>query len=56
MVDYLSTEFSTSSNRSFPLIEFIDTPGLTDGRLKYPFDVNEAPSSHKPSYSPTPRN
>ena len=48
MVDYLSAEFSTSSNRCFPLIEFIDTPGLTDGTLRYPFDVNEAASRPNP--------
>jgi hypothetical protein len=48
VVEYLSTEFSTSSQHSFPLIEFIDTPGLTDGTLKYPFDVNEACRASNP--------
>jgi hypothetical protein len=30
-----------STARSFQLIDFIDTPGLTDGNLRYPFKVNE---------------
>ena len=34
------TEISTSEEKNFPLVEFIDTPGLTDGTLKYPFDVD----------------
>eukprot|EP00286_Rhodomonas_abbreviata_P016766 CAMPEP_0181316128 /NCGR_PEP_ID=MMETSP1101-20121128/15731_1 /TAXON_ID=46948 /ORGANISM="Rhodomonas abbreviata, Strain Caron Lab Isolate" /LENGTH=472 /DNA_ID=CAMNT_0023423357 /DNA_START=82 /DNA_END=1500 /DNA_ORIENTATION=+ len=40
VVDFLTTEFSTSVEKNFPLVEFIDTPGLTDGTLKYPFDVD----------------
>ncbi|KAL7648332.1 UNVERIFIED_CONTAM: hypothetical protein RMT77_000238 [Armadillidium vulgare] len=40
VVDYLSTEISTSKQKKFPLITFIDTPGLVDGDMKYPFDVN----------------
>ncbi|EKX44238.1 hypothetical protein GUITHDRAFT_109697 [Guillardia theta CCMP2712] len=39
VTDFLTTEFSTSEEKNFPLVEFIDTPGLTDGTLKYPFDV-----------------
>ena len=41
VTDFLCTEFSTSTEKNFPLVEFIDTPGLTDGTLKYPFDVDE---------------
>lgn len=29
-----------SQARQFPLIDFIDTPGLADGRLQYPYAVN----------------
>lgn len=41
VTDFLVTEISTSEEKNFPLVEFIDTPGLTDGTLKYPFDVDE---------------
>ncbi|XP_058850336.1 uncharacterized protein LOC131699027 isoform X2 [Acipenser ruthenus] len=40
--DYLSTEISTSRQKKFSLVTFIDTPGLVDGDMKYPFDVNSA--------------
>jgi GTPase SAR1 family protein len=39
--DFITTEFCLSLERNFPLVEFIDTPGLTDGTLKYPFDVDQ---------------
>lgn len=42
MVDYLTTEISTSKQKKFSLVTFVDTPGLVDGDMKYPFDVNEA--------------
>ena len=42
MVDYLSTEISTSKQKKFPLVTFVDSPGLVDGDMCYPFDVNEA--------------
>uniref|UniRef100_T1J2L1 Dynamin N-terminal domain-containing protein n=1 Tax=Strigamia maritima TaxID=126957 RepID=T1J2L1_STRMM len=42
VVGYLSTEISTSKQKKFSLVTFIDTPGLVDGDMKYPFDVNEA--------------
>ena len=42
MVDYLSTEITTSKQKKFPLVTFVDTPGLVDGDMNYPFDVNEA--------------
>ena len=42
VVDYLQTEISTSKQKKFPLVTFLDTPGLVDGDMNYPFDVNEA--------------
>lgn len=41
-LDYVSTEISTSKQKNFNLVTFIDTPGLVDGDMKYPFDVNNA--------------
>ncbi len=41
VMEYLSTEVSTSRSRRFNLVTFIDTPGLVDGDMNYPFDVNE---------------
>merc|ERR1712012_770107 len=32
----------TSKAKKFPLVTFIDTPGLVDGDMNYPFDVNKA--------------
>jgi hypothetical protein len=37
VVDFLTTEFSTSTEKNFPLVEFIDTPGLTDGMFALAF-------------------
>jgi len=42
VVDYLTTEITTSKAKKFPLVTFIDTPGLVDGEMAYPFDVNRA--------------
>ncbi|XP_052247056.1 uncharacterized protein LOC127855478 [Dreissena polymorpha] len=42
VTDYLSTEISTSKQKKFSLVTFVDTPGLVDGDMKYPFDVNKA--------------
>merc|ERR1711976_260456 len=42
VVDYLTTEISTSKQKKFSLVTFVDTPGLVDGDMKYPFEVNEA--------------
>ena len=42
IIDYIGTEISTSKQKQFNLITFIDTPGLVDGDMKYPFDVNTA--------------
>ncbi|XP_039620782.1 uncharacterized protein si:ch211-11k18.4 [Polypterus senegalus] len=40
--EYLSTEISTSKQKKFSLVTFVDTPGLVDGDMKYPFDVDQA--------------
>lgn len=41
-LEYVNTEITTSKQKQFSLITFIDTPGLVDGDMKYPFDVNKA--------------
>jgi GTPase SAR1 family protein len=41
-LEYVSTEITTSKQKQFSLVSFIDTPGLVDGDMKYPFDVNKA--------------
>lgn len=42
VVDYLNTEVATSKQKKFSFVTFIDTPGLVDGDMKYPFDVELA--------------
>ena len=42
VVDYLTTEISTSKQKKFSLVTFVDTPGLVDGDMKYAFDVDES--------------
>ncbi|XP_054719250.1 uncharacterized protein LOC129228592, partial [Uloborus diversus] len=42
LIDYISTEISTSKQKKFSLVTFIDTPGLVDGEMNYPFDVDKA--------------
>lgn len=42
VIEYMSTEITTSKQKKFNLVNFIDTPGLVDGDMKYPFDVNKA--------------
>ncbi|XP_067864721.1 uncharacterized protein [Heterodontus francisci] len=42
VTDYLSTEISTSKQKKFNLVTFIDTPGLVDGDMTYEFDVDKA--------------
>ena len=42
VTDYLQTEISTSKQKKFSLVTFVDTPGLVDGDMKYPFDVNKS--------------
>lgn len=41
-MDYVSAEISTSKQKKFSLVTFVDTPGLVDGDMIYPFDVNSA--------------
>ncbi len=38
--EYLTTEVVPSTLRNFPFVDLIDSPGLTDGKLQYAFDVN----------------
>ncbi|XP_065664065.1 uncharacterized protein LOC100199350 [Hydra vulgaris] len=40
--EYVSTEISTSKQKKFNMVMFVDTPGLVDGDMLYPFDVNQA--------------
>lgn len=42
MINYLATEVTTSCAKDAPLCHLVDTPGLVDGEMKYPFDVNNA--------------
>uniref|UniRef100_UPI003AAB3103 uncharacterized protein n=1 Tax=Centroberyx gerrardi TaxID=166262 RepID=UPI003AAB3103 len=42
VMDYLSAEISTSKQKKFSLVTFVDTPGLVDGDMIYPFNVNSA--------------
>jgi len=42
VTDYMTTEIVTSKQKKFSLVTFVDTPGLVDGDMKYPFDVNDA--------------
>uniref|UniRef100_A0A8D0CQ93 Si:ch211-11k18.4 n=1 Tax=Sander lucioperca TaxID=283035 RepID=A0A8D0CQ93_SANLU len=35
------TEICTSRQKRFSLVTFVDSPGLVDGDMKYPFDVDE---------------
>ncbi|CAN9505734.1 unnamed protein product [Ophioblennius macclurei] len=39
--EYVSTEICTSRQKRFSLVTFVDSPGLVDGDMKYPFDVDE---------------
>lgn len=45
VTDYLCAEVSTSKQKKFSLVTFVDTPGLVDGDMIYPFDVNSAITS-----------
>eukprot|EP00878_Enallax_costatus_P020822 GHUV01022023.1.p1 GENE.GHUV01022023.1~~GHUV01022023.1.p1 ORF type:complete len:290 (+),score=59.12 GHUV01022023.1:990-1859(+) len=38
----LFTEISTSKEQSFSCVDFVDTPGLVDGDMKYPFNVKDS--------------
>ncbi|OQR96743.1 hypothetical protein ACHHYP_13611 [Achlya hypogyna] len=42
LVENLTTHVSTSTARHFNVVDFCDTPGLVDGDIAYPFDVNAA--------------
>ncbi|PNW75864.1 hypothetical protein CHLRE_12g557250v5 [Chlamydomonas reinhardtii] len=38
----LFTEISTSRDKNFSCVDLIDTPGLVDGDMQYPFNVQDA--------------
>lgn len=42
VVDYVSTEICPSTANKFNLVTFIDTPGLVDGEMYYPYDVDKS--------------
>ena len=42
VIEYLSTEISPSKANKFNLVTFIDTPGLVDGDIHYPYDVDKS--------------
>ena len=42
LIESLTTTISPSKNRYFGSVNFIDTPGITDGALRYPFDMERA--------------
>jgi len=42
VLDHLTTEVSTSKCKKFNLVNLIDSPGLVDGEMKYPFDINKS--------------
>eukprot|EP00708_Paratrimastix_pyriformis_P002607 GAFH01001358.1.p1 GENE.GAFH01001358.1~~GAFH01001358.1.p1 ORF type:complete len:443 (+),score=120.62 GAFH01001358.1:24-1352(+) len=41
LLPYLKTHVCASRARRFPMVTFVDTPGLVDGKLEYPFDVDQ---------------
>lgn len=42
VVDYLATEIVPKKAKKFNLVTFVDTPGLVDGEISYPYDVDKA--------------
>ena len=36
------TEVCLSKAKRFPVVTFVDTPGLVDGTMQYPFDVDRS--------------
>lgn len=41
VVNHLEVRVSKSNAREFGSVDFIDSPGLIDGNVSYPFPVNE---------------
>lgn len=41
VLDYLNTEIVPSNAKKFNLVTFVDTPGLVDGEMYYPYDVEK---------------
>eukprot|EP00501_MAST-03F_sp_TOSAG23-6_P000739 GSMAST32.ASY1.ANO1.767.1 assembled CDS len=42
LIENFTTITSVSNSRNFPMVDFMDTPGLVGGGVSYSFDVNEA--------------
>ena len=40
--DNVFTEISTSKEKNFSCVDMLDSPGLVDGTMEYPFDVVES--------------
>ncbi len=40
LIENLNTSVSPSSKHRFDVVDLIDTPGMVDGNVKYPFDVD----------------
>lgn len=38
----ISTEVCTSKHKNFPMITFVDTPGMVDGDMKYGYDIDKS--------------
>ena len=41
LIQYMQTAISVSRARMFPMVDFIDSPGLVDGEVTYHFEVND---------------
>ena len=41
-VECITTEVCLSKAKRFPVVTFVDTPGLVDGTMQYPFDVDKS--------------
>ena len=41
VIDKITTEVLTSKQKRFPLVTFVDSPGLVDN-ISYPFDVEKS--------------
>ena len=40
--DNVFTEISTSKEKNFSCVDLLDSPGMVDGEMEYPFDVTES--------------
>jgi hypothetical protein len=39
ITDNVFTEISTSKDKNFSCVDLLDSPGMVDGEMEYPFDV-----------------